>query len=176
MSTLITGTPGSGKTTLVNYAKSQGDRRFCDADDMPGLCEWREFASGKTIGLVDEVTMISDDNWYKKHGWYWRTGRLQQWIKDNPEGIICGSSENIADCYRLFDRVILLRKTQAELLRNLQSPDRQNPFGKSTKQRAGFMEWQDYLIREAKVYPHSFIDSNDVSKTYQLVLQQFMPK
>ena len=66
MSTLITGTPGSGKTTLVNYAKSQGDRRFCDADDMPGLCEWREFASGKTIGLVDEAVSYTHLDVYKR--------------------------------------------------------------------------------------------------------------
>lgn len=171
MSTLITGTPGSGKTTLVAYAEKQGDKRFFDADEIPGLCEWREFETGKLVGLVDEVAMVSNDDWYKKHGWYWRLDRLSQFLADNPDAIICGSSENIADCYKLFSHIILLRKTEAELLSNLQSPERQNPFGKSTKQRAGFMEWQDYLIKEAGPYHHSFIDSNEISETYELVLE-----
>jgi len=172
MSVLITGTPGSGKTTLVAYAKSKHDKRFFDADEIPGLCEWREFKTGKLVGLVGEVTVISGDEWYKKHGWYWNMDRLQELLDNNPDAILCGSSENVADCYKLFSHIILLRKSEEDLLRNLQSPDRQNPFGKSTKQRAGFMKWQGYLIKEAQSYPHSFIDGNEISKTYESVLQR----
>lgn len=170
MATLVTGTPGSGKTTLVAYAEKQGDKRFVDADEIAGLCEWREFDTGKVIGLVDEMSITADDDWYKQHGWYWREDRLSAFIQANPNAIICGSSENIADCYKLFDRVIVMQKTEAELLDNLQSPDRLNPFGKTTKQRAGFMEWQEYLIKEALPYSPILISGNDIATTYRAVL------
>lgn len=172
MNVLVTGTPGSGKTTLVAYAVKQGDKRFVDADEIAGLCEWREFETGKVIGTVDEVTITVDDDWYKKHGWYWKADKLEQFLKDNPDAILCGSSENIADCYKLFNEIIILRKTKAELLKNLQSPDRTNPFGKTTKQRAGFMEWQDFLIKEAQNYNVSYVYGNDISVIYREILDK----
>lgn len=47
--------------------------------------------------------------------------------------------------------------------------------GKTTKQRAGFMEWQDYLIREAKKFPVDFIDGNDRQATYKKVIALTRP-
>lgn len=171
MSVLITGTPGSGKTTLVAYASNQGDKRFIDGDEVKGLCEWREFDTGKVVGLVDELTITTNDDWYKQHGWYWKEDRLKEFLANKPDVIFCGSSENIADCYALFDKIIILHKTEAELLMNLQSPDRMNPFGKTTKQRSGFMEWQDYLIKEARQYNVSFIEGNSISQVYDQILK-----
>lgn len=170
MNTLVTGTPGSGKTALVAYAARFHDERFFDADDIKGLCEWRDFETARVIGLVGETTVISNDDWYKKYGWYWREHHLQEFLQANPNAVICGSSENIVDCYKLFDHVIIMQKTEADLLRNLQSPDRLNPFGKTTKQRAGFMKWQDYLIKEAQPYDPIIVGGNDIAATYQTVI------
>jgi len=170
MKILVTGTPGSGKTSLVAHAANLNDKRFVDADEISALCEWREFSSNNVVGLVSETTIVSNDDWYKKHGWYWRIDHLQQLLRDQPDIILCGSSENVADCYKLFDRIVVMRKTKAELLSNFQSPERLNPFGKTTKQRAGFMEWQDYLIKEAQPYNPVLIDGNTTSDTYQKVL------
>lgn len=166
MNILVTGTPGSGKTTLVTYASKIGDRRFYDADDLPGLCEWREITTGKVLGLVSNHKETGQDDWYKKYGWYWRTDHLKQFLADNPDAIVCGSSENISDCYPLFDRVIIVRVSLTELQSNLKSPDRSNPFGKTPKQQAGLMEWQDYLIKEAKKFSPLFTYGNEIETTY----------
>src|SRR5688500_3937341 len=101
MSILVTGTPGSGKSSLVTYARNKEDGRFFDTDEISGLCEWREFKTGKSIGLVEDVGIKSEDVWHQRYGWYWRMSRLEQFLKENPNSVICGSSENVTDCYPL---------------------------------------------------------------------------
>lgn len=169
MKVLITGTPGSGKTSMVIYAHQQKDKRFFDTDEIIGLCEWREFETGKVLGLVTEHEAVSGDSWYKKYGWYWKTDFLVKFLQDHPDAVLCGSAENNAECYKYFDKIFILKKTEKELLSNLQSPDRTNPFGKTPEQRKNFLNWQNYLINEAKKYNPIILKGNDIKETYKKV-------
>lgn len=169
MSILVTGTPGSGKTTLVQYAESVGDQRFFDADEVAKLCEWREFETGKVLGYVTAHKETGLDDWYKKYGWYWREDAMKEFLHKNPDAILCGSSENIADFYKLFDKIVIMKKTEEELLANLASPDRNNPFGKTPEQRKNFMNWQDYLINEAQKYQPQILTGNDIKNAYEQI-------
>ncbi len=166
MNILVTGTPGSGKTTLVRYAQSVGDNRFFDTDELEGLCEWREFETGEVLGPVAEHKDNGEDNWYAKYGWYWKPERLKQFLSDNPQAILCGSAENVAECYGLFGKIFIMQKNEDELLNNLSSQERVNPFGKTPEQRKGFMEWQDYLTKEAEAYKPIILTGNEISKIY----------
>jgi len=170
MSTLVTGTPGSGKTSLVQYAEKLGDARFFDADEVPGLCEWREFGSEKVLGLVTEHKETGEDSWYEKYGWYWKGDVLGDFLAQNRDAILCGSSENVTDCYHFFDKIIIILVTEMELLHNLAHPSRNNPFGKTENQRAGFMKWQEYLIREAEKFRLNLIEGNETSRTYKEII------
>ena len=169
MSILVTGTPGSGKTALTQYARSVGDDRFVDADYLEGLCEWREFKTGNVLGLVTEHKETGKDNWYAKYGWYWKLDRLKQFLNDNPQAILCGSAENIVECYGLFQQIFILEKSEEELVGNLASPDRENPFGKTPEQRKGFMEWQDYLTKEAGKFKPTILTGNNIRDIYETI-------
>lgn len=169
MAILVTGTPGSGKTTLTQYAASLHDGRFIDADEVERLCEWREYKTGKVLGYVTEQKETGEDEWYAKYGWYWRPDAMKQLLASNPDAILCGSAENTVDYYPLFDKVVILKKNEAELLANLASPDRNNPFGKTPDQRKNFMNWQDYLITEAKPFNPIVLTGNDITKAYEKI-------
>ena len=168
---LVTGTPGSGKTTLTQYAKSTGNDRFFDADDIAKLCEWREFETGKVLGYVTEQKETGLDEWYKKYGWYWRQDAMNDFLSKHPDAILCGSAENITDFYHLFDRVIILKKSEEELLANLTSSDRTNPFGKTPEQRKNFIEWQDYLINQAEKFQPVVLEGNNIAESYAAILK-----
>lgn len=174
MNILLTGTPGSGKTALVDYTKELGDKRFVDTDYVEGLCEWREFETGKVLGDVSDykdAEKAGGDAWYKKYGWYWKLDFLKQFLAENPNSIICGSSENIVDSYKYFDKIFILKKTEEELISNLNSPSRVNPFGKTPEQRKGFLKWQDYLIDEARKYNPIIIKGNVIANSYKLLVK-----
>ncbi|MFO0970958.1 MAG: hypothetical protein U0520_01255 [Candidatus Saccharimonadales bacterium] len=170
MATLVTGTPGSGKTTLVGHAQSIGNEQFFDTDEISGLCEWREFETGKVLGLVTEYKETGQDDWYAEYGWYWREDVLKEFLAKHPNAILCGSSENITDFYGLFDKIVIMKKTDEELLSNLASPDRNNPFGKTPEQRKNFMNWQDHLIKEAQGFNPIILDGNQIDVTYKKIL------
>lgn len=168
MKILVTGTPGSGKTSLVQYAHRQNDRRFFDTDEIVGLCEWREFNTGKRLGLVTEHKATGDE-WYAKYGWYWNVNVLTRFLKYNPNAVLCGSSENVVECYQFFNEIFLLEKTEEELLKNLASPERVNPFGKTPEQRKNFLNWQDHLIKGLRKYKHTILQGNEISNLYMSI-------
>lgn len=166
MKALATGTPGSGKTALARYANSVNDDHFVDADDIEGLCEWREFDTGKVLGLVTEYKETGKDDWYATYGWYWRIDRLESFLRDNPQTVVCGSAENTVECYLLFDQIFIFQKNEEELLSNLASPDRTNPFGKTPDQRKNFMNWQTYLINAARQFHPIILTGNNIDRAY----------
>lgn len=173
MHVLLTGTPGSGKTTLVNFARSKGDGRFFDTDEIDGLNEWRDFKTGEVKGLVTEFIEDGTDEWYKQYGWFWRPKVLEEFLATQEDLVLCGSSENVTELYHLFDAVAILVKEETELILNLQSPERNNPFGKTTVQRANFMNWQDHLLREAASFAPLLIHGNDTKAAYNKILAEY---
>jgi hypothetical protein len=170
MKLLVTGAPGSGKTALAEYAVRAGYNNFFDTDKVPGLCEWREYSSGKVIGSVEDIEPQGGDSWYKTYGWYWRTQKLAELLQ-TPNPVICGSADNIMEFYGLFDQIILLYKNRADLVSNLMQPNRDQPNGKDPSHHDRILKWQETLADSLKSFRPIIINDNNLETSFQDVIQ-----
>jgi dephospho-CoA kinase len=111
---LITGNPGSGKTSLA----SELARRGCaviDADDIAG---WET-----NSGVPVTQPVAASDEWLLSHSWVWSRSRVEAVITERSSPgrplFVCGIAVNQREMLDLFDRVFLLtldHETQVERL------------------------------------------------------------
>jgi hypothetical protein len=101
---LITGNPGSGKTTMVAELTRHGLDAI-DADD--GIARWEEGTEG--------------------HRWVWDRDRLEQAISLTPGLFVCGTAINQREMLDLFSQVFLLSIDAATQLERLESAGDREP-------------------------------------------------
>jgi dephospho-CoA kinase len=111
---LITGNPGSGKTTLA----SELARRGCaviDADDIAG---WET-----NSGVPVSQPVPASEEWLLRHRWVWSRSRVATVITERSSPgrplFVCGIAVNQREMLDLFDHVFLLtldHETQVERL------------------------------------------------------------
>lgn len=114
---LVTGNPGSGKSTLVRELSRRGLVAL-DADD---LAFWAD-GDGRP---VDEPA-DADDAWRLAHQWVWSRSRIVQ-AATTDGTFVCGIARNQGEMLDLFDKVFLLaidEDTQNARLARATSPDR----------------------------------------------------
>jgi hypothetical protein len=101
---LITGNPGSGKTTIAVELTRLGHAAI-DADDE--IARWIDGPDGRR--------------------WTWDRDRLEQAIRLAPGLFVCGTAINLRDMLDLFDRVFLLSIDAATQIERLASVGDREP-------------------------------------------------
>jgi gluconate kinase len=114
---LITGNPGSGKSSLARQLSRCGCSTI-DADDIAG---W-ETSSG-----TPAVQPVSPgDDWWTQHRWVWTRSRVEGAIRERASPsqplFVCGIAINQRDMLDLFDLVFLLAIDHATQIARLDEP------------------------------------------------------
>ena len=101
---LITGNPGSGKTTMAAELIRLGHDAI-DADDE--IARWEDGPDGRR--------------------WTWDRGRLERAIRLTSGLFVCGIAINMRDMLDLFDQVFLLSIDAATQIERLESAGDRDP-------------------------------------------------
>ena len=128
---LVTGNPGSGKTSLA----LELSRRGSVAVDADQFARWHA-----TDGTEVEEPADADDDWRLSHKWMWRRALLEDFIAGQPAGrdvLVCGIAMNQRDVRHLFDSVFLLSLDYATQVQRLDTADN---AGRSAALRAQIIE------------------------------------
>lgn len=99
---LITGNPGSGKSTVA----AELSRRGLVAVDADDLAFWQNSAGVRVVQPPDP-----DDQWLLAHSWVWSRSGIEQSIagsRGSGAVFVCGIARNQAEMLDLFDKVFLL--------------------------------------------------------------------
>ncbi len=169
MKILVTGAPGTGKTFLVQRAQDIGRDNFYDTDAVKGLCEWRNYATGKVIGPVEHVKPIGGEVWYETNGWYWIKSKMDELTAGVTNPVVCGSADNVMEFYDYFDRIILLYKSREDIVSNLMQPGREQQNGKDPRHHERILKWQNKLLETTKPHNPVIIKDNNIQSVFQKI-------
>jgi hypothetical protein len=134
---LVTGNPGSGKTSLARELTGRGLLAI-DPDDDPELAHWEDAAGSRASGPERP-----DEEWLRSHRWVWSRSRLLEVLADHDQAIfVCGIARNQDELLDLFDRVFLLHIDEPTQEARLAAHDALHPPGRS---EAGRQEIRDGL-------------------------------
>jgi dephospho-CoA kinase len=139
---LITGNPGSGKTTVAQELS----RRGLIAVDADETAHW-ETTSGVPVSQPEHAS----DEWLLGHRWVWSRPRIEDLIRPHVAAgrhiFLCGIAMNQRDMLDLFTRVFLLsidHETQLARLRTPANADR------NAAQRAQILEGRATFERQMR--------------------------
>ena len=126
---LVTGNPGSGKSTVAKELARRGLSTI-DPDHDPELSYWEDEAGHKV--LPEDGPPSPDEEWLRSHRWVWNRSRLEELVA-HQEGplFVCGIALNLDDVLDLFEGVFLLRIDDATQEARLRAHDALNPPGRS---------------------------------------------
>src|SRR5919202_5036251 len=103
---LVTGNPGSGKTTLAAELVRRGLVAI-DPDYDAELSYWEDDAGTQT--LKADGPSQPDEQWLRTHHWVWSRSRLQDIVRQHKAPVfVCGIALNIHRVVDLFEHIFLL--------------------------------------------------------------------
>lgn len=139
---LITGNPGSGKTTVAQELL----RRGLIAVDADESAHW-ETTSGVRVSQPEHAS----DEWLLGHRWVWSRPRIEHVIRPHVAAgrhiFLCGVAMNQRDMLDLFATVFLLSIDHETQLKRLDTPDNAN---RNAAQRAQILEGRPTFERQMR--------------------------
>ena len=160
MNILITGTSGSGKSTIGRALKDLG-YGFIEADVDTYHGKSIAYWTSKKTKKGRNMPWPPPENWHNENNWTWRVDVLQQKINEKPKEniFVCGDSRNKTEALHLFDKIFVL-SVDDDTLRHRLETRTDNYFGKSADQLAWVLEENKTIVVEMTKFGAIPINTN----------------
>lgn len=137
----VTGTPGSGKSTVCEELKRRGCAAFDTDEDS--IADFYDNVTGKAVG--DHVPAEARTaEWRARHSWLARREVVEELIASSraPLVFLCGVTANDVDeLWDLFSLVIALIVRDRAVLAQRIADREDDGYGKHPDELASLMEW-----------------------------------
>jgi hypothetical protein len=111
MKALVTGYPGTGKSSIAKSLKERGYDAY-DIEAMPGYMHAVDSETGVKITLPSPVPR----NWFENVGAYnWDSGRILRILDEHDDVYICALADNQKELYDSFDILFLLTLDEVDM-------------------------------------------------------------
>lgn len=135
---LITGTSGTGKSTVCSILEQKGIRTV----DGDSIARWVNCETG----MIPQETYPTNAAWVHKHFWEWNSAKIKN-LYDEAEKeliVLAGSADHMDTYWPLFRRVFLLELSADETKERVLSRDTHD-YGKGEGQLEVILAWKKEL-------------------------------
>ena len=129
---LITGTPGAGKSSIIEELKRRGYAAF-SADEDLNITAHFDIATGEKLAKAPPAPID-----HSKYAWNWDIPLIQKLIAENDIMFLAGTSHNMWQNLGLFDKIFVPHPSADKLKRRLLSRTN-NDYGKHPDELAEIM-------------------------------------
>lgn len=144
---LVTGNPGSGKSTVALELQRRGFDAV-DPDYDPDLSHWQG-PDGRVVERAD-APADPDVAWLRSHKWVWSRNRLLELLRSPQDMFVCGIALNIEEVADLFDRIFVLEIDEETQEERLAAHDATHPPGRNEAGRQqirdGRVSFQEQMV------------------------------
>ncbi len=155
MKVLITGTSGTGKSTVASLLRARGLKAIeTDYDDY--IAYWEHVTTGEREYMPEPFPA----DWFAMHHWKWDIDTLCNVLARSSETtFVCGDSRNKAEAFSLFDKLFVLKLDDAALIDRLISRSN-NPYGKNPEERQWAIAENDSTVTQLVEAGATVIDAS----------------